>query len=246
MDSRNVVIVGIVGLALVVILVAVNSITAASGKGAEATARQVSVAGYGEVKGTPDTAQVQLGVETSHRTAKEAMEENSVQSNQIISKLLELGIDRKDIQTANFSIYPVYDEQGRVITGYQVNNTVSVTIRNLDKAGKLLEQVVQVGANRIHGISFSVGDPSELMRKARAKAMEDALAKARQLASASNATLGEVLFINDSGASMPPPVFKDAVLGLGGGEAAAQDAPPPVYGGEQSFTAYVHVTYRLR
>src|SRR6185436_10592134 len=121
--------------------------------------RQVTVVGHGEVKGTPDTATVQIGVETEAAAAKDALAQNSAQAQAVHDQLTKLGVDAKDIQTSNFSINPAYGTDGRQVTGYRVSNMVTVKISQLDQAGTLLDQVVQAGANSVYGVSFSVEDP---------------------------------------------------------------------------------------
>src|SRR5882724_4081145 len=91
---------------------------------------QVSVVGHGEVKGTPDTATVQIGVETEATTAKDALAQNTTQTQAIQGQITKLGVDAKDIQTSNFSINPTYSNDNRQVTGYHVSNMVSVKIRN--------------------------------------------------------------------------------------------------------------------
>src|SRR6476620_8958247 len=93
--------------------------------------RQVTVVGHGEIKGAPDAATVQIGVETEAGTAKDALAQNSAQAQAIQEKLTKLGVDAKDIQTRNFSISPTYGSDGRQLTGYHVSNMVTVKIRQL-------------------------------------------------------------------------------------------------------------------
>lgn len=210
-------------------------------RGEGAMVRQVTVVGEGKVYAAPDTAQIQIGVETEEKTAQEALEENNLQATEIISKLKELEIAEKDIQTSNFSIHPTYDEKGRKVRGYRVSNTVSVKIRNLSSTGELLDEVVQVGANSIYGISFSVEDPSELMDEAREKAMDDASARARQLARSGDASLGQVLVITENIGSSPEPMPRmaraEAMDGMGGAV--------PIESGEQTFSTRIQVTFEL-
>lgn len=207
--------------------------------------RRVTVMGKGEVSGSPDTAHVNIGVETEDKQAEEAMEENNIRATEIISSLKEIGVEDKDIQTSNFSIHSIHDDKGRKVTGYRVNNIVSVTIRDLEKAGELLDEVVKVGANNIHGMSFSVEDPSELLEEARAKAMENAKEKASQLAEGGDTEVGKVLSITEGGGSQV--VFDRVDYGLGMGSARMESAEPraPVQPGEQTFTAQVQVTFEL-
>lgn len=202
--------------------------------------RQVTVVGHGEVKGRPDTATVQLGVETEAATAKDALAQNSAQAQAIQQKLKDLGIDEKDVQTSNFSISPAYASDGRQVTGYHVSNLVTVKIRKLDQAGTLLDQVVQAGANSVYGVSFSVESPSALLDQAREQAMQDAKARAGKLAGAGGASIGEVLVINENVNAQPPII-------MAAGRADVAEAPAaPVQPGEQSFSVEVQVTFGLR
>jgi uncharacterized protein YggE len=202
--------------------------------------RQVTVVGHGEVKGRPDTATVQIGVETEAPVAKDALAKNTDQATALQAKLKELGVAEKDIQTSNFSIYPTYGTDGRQITGYHVSNSVSVTIRDLAKAGTLLDQVVQAGANSISSISFSVDDPKALLNQARDQAMQDARARADQLAKGGSAAVGDVLVITENIGSAPPVPLRMAA------PEAADSKAVPVQPGEQSFTIDVQVTFQLR
>ncbi|HWQ11385.1 MAG TPA: SIMPL domain-containing protein [Roseiflexaceae bacterium] len=202
--------------------------------------RQVTVQGHAEVRGRPDTATVQIGVETEAPTAAEALAQNSQQAQAIQQKLVDLGVAEKDIQTSTFNIFPVYGEDGRQIRGYHVSNAVSVTIRDLDQAGGLLDQVVQAGANSITGISFSVSDPKALLDQARQQAMQDARSRADLLARAGGASLGQVLVINES-AALPPPIPMGKIQAE-----VAQGMPVPIQPGEQTLSVDLQVTYSLQ
>jgi len=203
--------------------------------------RQVTVVGRGEVKGAPDTATVQIGVETEAATAKDALAQNSAKATAVQDQLTKLGVDAKDIQTNNFSINPAYGNDGRQVTGYRVSNMVTVKIRQLDQAGTLLDQVVQAGANSIYGISFSVENPEALLDQARKAAIENAKARATQLAGASGAAIGDVLVISENVGAQPIPMPMMArAQEMAPGQAA------PVQPGEQSFSVDVQVTYGLR
>jgi hypothetical protein len=249
MTDRIVLFIGALsGILLIALIAGVTSIVMGSPVQAQSAgvsnARQVTVVGKGEASGTPDTAHVEIGVETSAPTTSEALQRNNEQVNAVINRLKDLGIAESDIQTSNFNMYAQYNDEGRQITGYNVSNTVSVTIRNLDQTGSLLDEVVQVGANRIYGISFRVDDPTALMEQARDEAIANARQKAERLAQQSGASLGEVLVITENIGSAPGPM----PLGRGGGMPAAEQAQAevPVQAGEQRFNTHVQVTYELR
>ncbi len=199
--------------------------------------RQITVVGNGEVKVTPDMATVQIGAQTDGATSQEALNANNTQVAAIIAKLKELGIAEADIQTANFSINPRYDTNGQNVTGYQVSNTVTVTIRNLSQAGTLLDEVVKVGANQVYGISFDVADRSALENQARDKALENAKAKAQQLATAAGGSVGQVLVVSETiggGPVIPMAARADLASGV------------PVQAGQQTISLQVQVTYELQ
>jgi hypothetical protein len=233
------------GALIIAIVAVVTSVVLTSTAGGEtdiSNTRQITVMGEGEARGKPDTARVEIGVETTAPTTNEALSQNNVQVTTIISRLQELGIASADIQTSNFNIYPNYDEQGQDVTSYTVNNNVTVTIRNLDQAGSLLDEVVQVGANRIYGMMFSVDDPSALIAQARDAALQDARARAERLAQSSGLSVGEVLIITENTGSMPA-----GAMPMGRGSAAEQaQSAVPVQVGEQTFTARIQVTYELQ
>lgn len=208
---------------------------------ATAGTRHVTVVGHGEIKGTPDTATVEIGVETKASTTSEALDKNNTQVEKVIEKLTELGIEEKDIQTTRFNIQARYDNDGREIEGYTVSNIVMVTIRNLNQTGALLDEVVDVGANRVYGISFRVEEPDALIDQARDEALADARAKAEQLAQGSNANLGEVLVITENiGQPGPVPMVERAMPA-----AESLQSDVPIQTGEQTFNAQVQVSFAL-
>jgi uncharacterized protein len=206
-----------------------------------AALRQVTVVGSGEARVAPDMATVQIGVETTAPTTGEALAQNSAQAQAIIDQLQQLGLEEKDLQTSGFNIYATYAEDGRTITGYTVSNTVSATIRDLARAGELLDSVVQAGANRVYGVSFGVSDPSAAQAQARDAALANARVRAEQLAQGSGGQLGAVLVVSESiGAApvVPMPAMMDRAEGMGGAA--------PIQAGEQLVSAAIQVTYELR
>jgi uncharacterized protein YggE len=203
--------------------------------------RYITVVGHAEIQGRPDTAIIQIGVDTEAKTAKEALDLNSKQSAAVQKKLTDLGIDVKDIQTSGFSIYPTYATDGRQLTGYRVGNAVTVKIRSLDKAGALLDQVVQAGANSISGINFTIDNPRTLQDQAREQAMSDAKTRADLLAKAGGASVGDVLIITENVGSMVVPMPMAARV------AGAQDSMAvPIQPGQQTIAIDVQVTYALK
>ena len=208
--------------------------------------RTVNVSGAGTANLVPDIAYIYVGVNTQKPSAAEAVDENNAQTQTMIEALRDFGIDAKDIRTTNFSIWPQerYDPLTGTPTGektYVVDNTVYVTVRDLDKLGELLDTVIAAGANTVNSIQFDVADKDEALKDARAEAVKDAKEKAQELADAAGVKLGDVLTIsfNDS---VSYPVFD----GKGGGGGAAMEAAVPIQPGQLTFTVNVSVTYELK
>ncbi|MBP1464318.1 SIMPL domain-containing protein [Candidatus Chloroploca sp. M-50] len=251
MQTRSTTLIGVLLGAVLVLALAGGAFAAmslqqptpAQAQAGVAGMRQITVIGNGEVRVAPDMATVQIGVETSAPTTQEALAQNTAQAQAIIDQMKQLGIDDKDLQTSGFSISPTYDTNGRAVTGYQVSNMVMVTIRDLDNAGTLLDQVVQSGANRIYGINFGLSDLKTAQAQARDAAILDGRDRADQMARTSGATLGTVLVITENvGSASPFPMLDMAMSARG----EALGAPVPVQPGEQVITAQVQLTYELR
>ncbi|MEF3275475.1 MAG: SIMPL domain-containing protein [Chloroflexus sp.] len=202
---------------------------------------QIVVIGSGEVKVEPDIAMITIGVETRAPTTQEALAQNSAQAQAMIDRIRQLGIEARDIQTTGLNIYPIYDESGQNVTGYVVSNMVNVTVRNLTQAGDMIDQVVQVGANRLYGVNFTVSDMEAVLTQAREAAVTNARARAEQMARASGATLGRVLFITENFAASPIPMPMTEAH-----RSAATGSAPPIQPGQQTYSASVQVTFELR
>lgn len=212
---------------------------------AQPVVRTISVTGSGQANLVPDIAYLYLGVHTEKPTASEAMAENNAQTQSMIDALTKFGIDKKDIRTTNFSIYPQdkYDPQSGTPTGekvYSVDNTVYVTVRDLKQLGDLLDTVVAAGANTINSIQFDVADKAEAIKTARAEAVKDAQAQAQELADSAGVTLGEIQALGFYD-SQPYPIYE----GKGGG-AVAQAAAVPIQPGQLTFTVTVNATYAIK
>lgn len=212
--------------------------------------RLLSVSGEGTVQATPDMALITLGVVSEAEGAGDALTANSESMSRIIAALKDGGMESRDLQTSGFSVQPVYSQPPRdysgsepfkpEIVGYRVSNNLTLRIRQLDRVGALLDQVVKLGANSISGPTFTVADPKPFEDEARRAAMRDALHKSDLYAEAAGVTRGPIFRIEDGYVSAPQPVAP-GVMRM---EAAA--APPvPIEGGELTFEAHVSVTWLI-
>lgn len=207
--------------------------------------RTLSVTGTGRSYLSPDIAHIMIGVHTEGPDAGEAVDSNNANTQQVKDILSDYGINPEDIQTINFSIWPnqQYDQTGKM-TGivYMVDNSLRITLRDLDQIGELLNTVIDAGANRIDNIQFDVEDRSEALSEARKLAVDNAEEQAQELADAAGLSLGPIQSISTSGTSIPYPMFEG--IG-GGGDGAAAALNVPVSPGQLVVTVDVFTTYEL-
>lgn len=206
--------------------------------------RTLNVSGIGVVYLTPDIVYINIGVNTQRENAAEAVDVNKEQTSAVIQAIKDFGVDPKDIRTTNFSIWsnPQYDEFGQVKgSNYSVDNTVNVTVRDLEKLGDLLDAAIDAGANNIYSIQFDVEDKAAATKEARAQAVEDAKVEAQELADAAGISLVQIEDISYYESS-PTPYFE----GKGGGGGGAAESAVPIQPGQLAISVTVNVTYSIK
>jgi len=213
---------------------------------AQPNVRTLSVSGNGQAYLAPDIAYIYIGIHTEKLTAAEAVAENTTQTQTLIEAIQDFGIDPKDIRTTNFSIWPMdrFDPATGAPSGektYAVDNTVYVTVRDLETLGDLLDTAVQAGANTVNSVQFDVANKDEALKQARVDAVKNAEAQAKELADATGLSLGEVQSISFVDNQFP--IFDGKG---GGGGMASEAAAVPIQPGQLTFTVTVNVTYALK
>jgi uncharacterized protein YggE len=206
--------------------------------------RTITVSGSGKVFLTPDIATISIGVHTENESATRAVDNNNAQVLKVTQVLINMGVDEDDIQTSNFNISAqlrLDDRGNQQGTYYMVENTVFVTVRDLDQLGEIMGAVVEAGANSIFGIQFDVEDKTEALSRARRAAVRDAQTKAEELAREAGVTLGEVQTMQESG-GVPVPVFE----ATGEGRVNGESEQAPVSIGQLSLTVDVSVVYDIQ
>ena len=208
--------------------------------------RTLSASGSGSVYIVPDIAYINIGVRVDADEVSNALAANNVQANAISDALQALGVDKADIQTSNFNVYPMQDwgPDGQISRKYYVvEHTVYITVRDLSKLGALLDTVVNSGANTINGISFDVQDKSAAEAEARDKAIADARAEAEAIAKASGVSLGEIQTVSVYTSGVTFPMYESK--GYGGG-AAAYDTSVPIAAGQLKVSADAQVIFNIK
>jgi hypothetical protein len=206
--------------------------------------RNISLTGHGEVRIAPDMALVTIGTVDQAATAAEALAANNASMAAVIAVLKAAGIAEKDMQTSNFLVQPRYDygnsTQPPRLVGYEVSNTLTVTVRRLETLGVLLDRSVASGSNRIDGISFQLTNPDAAMDEARKRAAADAVRKARLYGAALGVNLGPVLSVSESGGLPPPVPMQMKTMG-----AEAVSAEVPIARGEQTVSVDVNIAWEI-
>ena len=207
--------------------------------------RSITVPGTGRIIVEPDVASVRLGVNVIRDSAGAARETAALTMKQILDAVLAKGVARRDIRTALVSLNPVMDYSGKDgprITGYQVANTLSVTVRNLEVTGPLIDAALAAGASTLDSLEFRLDDPTDAQEQARTAAMEDAHARAATIAKAAGAKLGSVLAVSEGERFAGPAPFPAArAMAM----KAADSADTPVESGSQEVSVALTVIFEL-
>jgi uncharacterized protein YggE len=200
----------------------------------------ISVTGEATISAAPDLAQVDGGVTSEAKTAREASETNNVAMGKVLLALKAVGIAEKDFQTSRLSLQPqsASNRTGpAAIVSYRASNRVTVRVRDVTKVANVIDTLVAAGANDIGGIDFIVSGASKLLDQAREQAVEDARRKADIYAKAAGVTLGAPLSISESGGSPMPMQFRAKAMAA---------APTPVAQGEETLAVTVSVSWAIQ
>lgn len=252
--------ISIVGvLAILALFLLVQTIGAAGhlGRSGVPATETITVQATGEATVAPDVARVSFTVQNNAATVAAAQDATTKQSNEAIDFVKEQGIEEKDIRTLYYNINPEYSypnpcRDGMVcpaytgnprITGYQVSQTIEVTLRDLNKVGEMLTGLGKVGVQNLSGPSFALDEESAGYNAARADAIEKASEQAQTLAKQLGVRLGKVVSFSESSGYQPYPM----AYGMGGAmESKAVSVTPQVPTGENSYSASVSITYEIR
>jgi uncharacterized protein len=279
MKNKKFLVVGIIVLLSIVGLTGCSAVSAETGAATTApvsvninSQQGIWVNGEGKVTVTPDIGILTLGVSAEAPKVADAQAQASAAMEKVISTLTGNGIDKKDIQTQNYNITPVYDYSkagvyygssvagapevqptvisptptGPTITGYRVDNMVTVKIRTVDKTGSIIDSVTAAAGDlvRVNSIYFSVDQPDKYYPEARTKAMNDAKTKAESLAKLAGVNLGPANYITESNYSIPIRYAEGMYKSM---DSAAGAMPTTsISPGETDITLNVQVTYSIQ
>jgi len=200
----------------------------------------ISTTGEATVSVAPDLAQIDGGLTSEAKTAREASDANNAAMGKVLLALKSAGIEEKDFQTSRLSLQPqsAPNRPGpSTIVGYRASNRVTVRLREVAKLANVIDTMVGAGANDIGGINFMVSQASKLLDEAREQAIADARRKAEIYAKAAGVTLGAPLSISEEGAPGPMP-YRKMVAGMA--------ASAPVAQGEETLRIAVSVSWAIK
>ncbi|MBU2219457.1 SIMPL domain-containing protein [Patescibacteria group bacterium] len=205
----------------------------------------ITVSAAGEVFAKPDIAQISVSAVREAKTVLEAQKSHTESINKIVAYLKDSGIEEKDIRTSAYNIYPRYDylrDKGQVFRGYEVSQTLDVKIRDLEKVGKILGGVAEMGANQVGGINFVIDDEDAVKEEARKQAIDKAKEKADQIAKDLGVSFGRLVSFYESSGDFP--IYRSYMTeGMGGAELVPA---PEIPAGENKVTITVNLTYEIK
>ena len=220
----------------------------------------ITVIGEGEIFAVPDTAEISFSVRNDAKLLVDAQKVVSDKVAQTLALLKENKIDEKDIKTQSYSSYPKYEYQNgtvtcmaigcppsrpgaTVITGYEVSQTITVKIKDTEKVSAVLEGLAKIGVSDMNGPNFTIGDEDALNAQARKIAIDDAKAKAKELAKDLDVRLVEIVSFSEDGGSGYPMYYAKAGMA---GDATMESSAPELPRGENKLTSRVTITYKIR
>jgi uncharacterized protein YggE len=205
----------------------------------------INVSGIGEIAVEPDIAQISLGVVTEDKTAEQAQKDNAVVMNRLLAALADAGIDKKHIQTKNFSVQAQYDysvDRGNkpLIIGYQVRNTVVVEVKDINTIGNVLDKARDAGVNDVNNIQFMTSKAKQLSTEALALAVADARIQADTIAKALGKTVVDVVSVTTNAGYNPPVAYAKEMM------AVARDSSTAIMTGELTISSSVSVQFSMK
>jgi uncharacterized protein len=223
--------------------------TAATAQNNSQPPPSINVSGEGEVRAEPDLAVVSVGVTAVQPTSQGAMNEVNGKLAAVVAAVRALGVESRDIQTSGLSLQPIYrprgprDDAPPEIEAYRASNGLTITVRNIDQAGPVLDAANANGANVFNGVRFGLSNVDELRMQALALATSNAGAKAQAIANGAGVRITGVLQLAEEGVAVPRPA---AVSDTGrAGFAQAPEAPAVVEAGEMVVRARVRAQYSI-
>jgi uncharacterized protein len=198
----------------------------------------ITVVGHGRASRAPDEAEIQLGIRLTRPAASAARADGAAEMERVLVAVEALGVPRTDVRTGHLALGPSYDYAGDTprLTGYQLTNQVTITVRRVEDVAGIIDAAIGAGATTLDGVFFRVSDPAEAQREALTAAVADARERAAVLAGAAGLRITGVLSIREGGHGAEPPIPVH-------GRVAFAEADTPVLAGTTDITTGVSVVF---
>ena len=203
----------------------------------------ISVNGEGIVEVSPDCATISVGVVSRNKDATKVQADNARIATNIINSIIALDIERKNIRTGNYNFRQVnrYDENGNsIFDGYEVTNTVTIFVSDLNKVGKVIDASLSNGANQINSLNFGIRDKEKFQNEALRLAVRDALNKAEIAAAGLGKKIVSVCNVSINSTSLNSPVMKTMMA-----RGMNDSYDTPIESGTLNCSASVHVEFEI-
>ncbi|MBU4216937.1 SIMPL domain-containing protein [Candidatus Parcubacteria bacterium] len=231
----------VVGAIVIVSLITTNKIN---------NQDRFSVVGSGTVYAKADIANINVGLKTgAKKTAAEATKDSTAKMNSIIAELKKLKIDDKDIKTSDYNLNPIYNwtnNKGQELIGYEVTQTLTLKIRDLNIIGDVIAKTTEQGANQIGNINFTIDDEYALKNQARELAIQKAKEKAQMIADQAGMTLGAVKTVTENANPIVYPMYSNTKMELGMGGGGDALTSPTVQTGQNEIKVDVTLVYEVK
>lgn len=246
-------------LAILALFLLAQTITTAGnfGRSSAPATDTITVQGSGQATLPPDVARVSFTVQNTAPTVADAQTATTKQANAALDFVKGQGIMDKDVRTLSYNISPQYSypnpcpsgalcpDYNRTpkIVGYQVSETVQVTIRDLSSVGALLSGLGNLAVQNVSGPDFALDDPTAGYDAARADAINKAKTQAALLAKQLGIHLAKIVNFNESSGGYPYPIYS---MGMASADSKAVTPTPNIPTGENTYNASVSITYEIR
>jgi uncharacterized protein YggE len=230
------------GICLLLTVLTVSPVAAST----PANANSITVTGHAETAVSPDIAYISTGIVTVGQDIESARLENNRTMSRIIEALVQQNIPREQIKTTSFAIQPTYNynapQPEREITGYRVENIISLSVTDLDRIGYIIDAAAKAGANHFGNIRFGVKDEASLQGQLLQQAVSDGQSKARIIATALGSSLGQPLTVTETGRFTPVLYEQSRQFAL----KANVSSPTPVNAGLITASIDLNMVFALR
>jgi uncharacterized protein YggE len=207
--------------------------------------RHITVQGHGKFTATPDQAKMRIQVVQEGSRVDTVTQDVRRKMEAVLKVIRSQGVGDKDIQTLQYRVSPKMEWRGNrsSMNGFTASNQVEVTVRDLKKVGAVLGAVLDAGANDVNGPDFGFDNPQALEQKALGLAVQDARAKAGLLARSADATLGDVISIEEGASFRPGP---RPVMAMARAVGAPEVGEEPIAPGQETVESSVTVVFGLK